>query len=169
MNQAQYEYEVMRQLHEIERDPAHVKWLAYYETKTRKEQDMKINEMKESKYVKKEEAGNGIVVTIAKVTQENVAMQNQPEELKYILHFQEDIKPLVMNWTNIQLCAQATGTDETDEWAGKQIVLFNDPNVSFGGQITGGVRIRSAQQSAPTPAKQDFDERNPPPSDDASF
>ena len=126
---------------------------------------MKIGEMKSSKYVKKEDVGNGLIVTIVKMTNENVAMDNQPVEMKWVMHFREDINPLVLNWTNLQLCAQATGSEETDEWPGKQIVLWNDPNVSFGGNLTGGVRIRPVQQAQPTaaPARADNDERNPPP------
>jgi len=89
-------------------------------------------------------------VTIAKIDRQDVSLENDPEELKYILFFQEaidgDHKGLVMNWTNIQLCARATGTDETDEWLGKQIELYDDPNVSFGGKLTGGIRIRPASQ-----------------------
>lgn len=114
---------------------------------------MKISDMKESKYVKKEDCGeNGIIVTIHSVGNENVAMENEPPEHKYILNFKEDVKPLVMNWTNIQLCAQATGSDDTDNWPGKKIVLYNDPNVSFAGKLTGGIRIRKAQQSTPSAA-----------------
>ncbi len=129
---------------------------------------MQIGTMKESKYVKKEDVGSGVIVTIARIDQANVAMANQPEEMKYILHFREDINPLVLNWTNIQLCAKATGSEETDDWKNRRIVLFNDPNVSFGGQITGGVRIRPAEEESPkaAPARQDYSEANPPPADE---
>ena len=127
---------------------------------------MNINQMKPSKYVKKEDVGAGTLVTIANMTNENVAMDNQPPEMKWVMHFKEAINPLVMNWTNLQLCAQVTGSDDTDDWTGKQVVLWNDPNVSFGGNLTGGVRIRSAEQAAPAAAPaRPVDERNPPPAD----
>ena len=131
---------------------------------------MKIGDMKSSKYVKKEDVGDGTIVTIHKMTSENVAMDNQPEEMKWVMNFKEDINPLVMNWTNLQLCARACGSEETDDWLGKQIVLWNDPNVSFGGNLTGGVRIRPVQQAAPVQAAaRTVDERNPPPDDDIPF
>ena len=113
---------------------------------------MNINDMKPSKYVKKEDVGNGVIVTIDHLTQENVAMDNQEADMKWVMHFKEDIMPLVMNWTNIQLCAQVCGSEDTDNWIGKEIVLWNDPNVSFAGKLTGGVRIRARQQTAPKPA-----------------
>ena len=71
-------------------------------------------------------------------------MQGQPEEMKWILNFTAG-KPLVLNSTNSQLIANALGSKETDDWKGKDIVLFNDHNVSFGGKLTGGVRARAVK------------------------
>ncbi len=121
---------------------------------------MNVNDMKESKYLKKEDVMPDKLVTIRSISQENLAMNDQPEELKYVMFFNENLaadgsnKPIVLNWTNIQLCAQATGSEDTDEWPGKQVVLYNDPNVSFGGNLTGGIRIRAAKGQP----KQDFDD-----------
>ena len=36
---------------------------------------------------------------------------------------------MILNSTNAQLIARAVGSEETEDWPGKQIVLFNDPNV----------------------------------------
>ena len=121
---------------------------------------MLISTMKPSKYVKKEDVGDGMVVTIGNMTNDNVAMDNQPAEMKWVMHFKEDINPLVMNWTNLQLTAKACGSEDTDNWIGKQVVLYNDANVSFGGKLTGGVRVRPAQQqtgAAPTGPATDTD------------
>lgn len=102
---------------------------------------MKTSELKQSKYLKKDDCGeDGILAIICNLKQENVAMENKPEELKWILYFDGNIKPLVLNATNTSLIEKALGSDETDDWIGKSIVLFNDENVSFGGEITGGVR-----------------------------
>ncbi len=120
---------------------------------------MKIDSMKPSKYVKKEDVEPPVVVTIDRLDEENVAMENQPPEYKWVMSFKEAINPLVLNWTNIQLCAAIHG-DETDNWIGKKVVLWNDKSVSFGGKLTGGVRIRAAE--APQPARR-VDERNPTP------
>jgi len=101
---------------------------------------MKTSELKQSKYLKKEDCGaDGILVTITGLKQENVAMDNKPEDLKWLISFRE-CKPMVLNGTNTALIEKALGTDETDDWIGKQIVLFNDENVSFGGEIVGGIR-----------------------------
>ncbi len=102
---------------------------------------MKTSELKNSKYMKKEDCGDdGILVTIAALKQENVAPDNKPAELKWILYFQGDFKPLVINSTNTKLIEKALDSDETDDWIGKQIVLFNDEGVEYMGDIVGGVR-----------------------------
>lgn len=116
---------------------------------------MKIGEMKTSKYLKKEDVGNGTIATIMKLDQQDVSMENEPSDMKYVMYFKENLangenKGMVLNWTNIQLCARACGSEETQEWVGKQVELYDDPNVSFAGKLTGGIRIRPvAQGSAP--------------------
>lgn len=120
---------------------------------------MNINQLKESKFLKKEDAGAGILVTITEVTQENVAKEGAEEELKWCIHFKETGKPMVLNSTNGQLIAQITKQDDTDNWTGHKIVLYNDPSVSFGGKVMGGIRVRApripkpAAAPAPAPAK----------------
>lgn len=111
----------------------------------------RIGEMIESKFLKKEDVGErGALVTISGVKQANVAMQGADPEMKWTISFTELDKPMVLNSTNIHLCAKACGSEDTDEWVGKKVVLYEDPNVSFGGKLVGGIRIRAPRtQSAP--------------------
>jgi len=131
---------------------------------------MKAGAMIPSKFMKKEDVDPAILVTIKAFRQTNVAMDDQPEEMKWTMFFRETqpdgtpLKPLVLNSTNIQLITKALGTDETDEWIGKQIVLYNDPNVSFAGKITGGVRVRAPRVVAATEPPKATD-----PNDDIPF
>ena len=106
----------------------------------------KISEMIESKFLKKEDVDPPVLVTIDRVAQNNVAMQGVDPEMKWCLYFLEMDKPMVMNSTNLHLAGNACGSDDTDDWIGKKIVLYNDPNVSFGGKLTGGIRIRSQKK-----------------------
>jgi hypothetical protein len=100
---------------------------------------MKTHEMIESKFLKKEEAGAGILVTVVGVEKRDVGTEAEPEQ-KWCLLLQE-CKPLVLNSTNLALLEKSLGSDDSDDWVGKQIVLYNDENVSFGGKLTGGVRV----------------------------
>lgn len=119
-----------------------------------------IDQMRESKFLKQSDVGTGLLVTIQDCDQQNVAKEGADPELKWCLHFAEVEKPLVLNSTNIQLCAQVCLSKNTDEWKGKRIVLYTDPNVSFGGKLVGGIRVRKPKASAPPP---------PPPVTDESL
>src|SRR5947209_3260144 len=108
---------------------------------------MNISQIRDSKYLKKEDVDPPKLVTIKTITEENVAMEGRPEDLKYALHFDELDKPMILNSTNAQLIAKALGSEETDEWSGQQIVLNNDPNDSFGGKLVGGIRVRAPKKA----------------------
>ena len=109
---------------------------------------MHVSALKESKYIKRADVGNGVLVTITHLTKENVAMENAKPDMKWALHFEEMEKPLILNTTNSQRIAKFLG-EETDDWTGKKIVLFDDPTVSFGGEEVGGVRVRAPKSNTP--------------------
>lgn len=105
-----------------------------------------INEIKTSRFLTKGDVDNeglGYIVTINNVKQENIAKEGADEELKYCLHLQEFQKPMVLNSTNAQIIAKALASEEMEDWRGKQIVLYHDPNVAWGGEIKGGIRARA--------------------------
>lgn len=102
----------------------------------------KIGEMIESKYLKQADVEEETEVTVVKVGKLNVAREDQEPEMKWAIRFQEFKKPMVLNSTNIQLLAKACGSDDSDDWAGKKVTVYSDPNVSFGGKLVGGLRIK---------------------------
>jgi hypothetical protein len=124
----------------------------------------KTSEMRESKFMKKEDVGAGALMTVEGCEPHNVAKEGAPPENKWCLTFAESDKPLVLNSTNIQLCERIFGSDDTDEWVGKKIVLYTDPNVSYAGKIVGGIRVRApkvkpnAKPAPPPPPPPDIDE-----------
>ena len=115
---------------------------------------MKISDMLPSRFLKQSDVPAPVLVTVSNLT--NEVMDKDSGETKWALHFEEFDKPLAMNSTNIQVAAMAFGTDETDEWLGRKVVLFCDPNVSFAGKIVGGLRLRAAKnQPKPKPVVQE--------------
>lgn len=112
-----------------------------------------ISVLKSSKYLKKEDCGPGILVTITGCTEENVAKEGSPEELKWCLHFAETEKPMVLNSTNGQIIAGFVGSDNTDDWVNRKIVLYADPNITFGGKLIGGIRARAPRTPQAAPAR----------------
>lgn len=108
----------------------------------------RVSEMMESKYLKKEDVGeNGTIVTVSGFERVNVAMEDQPPEHKWVMRFKEFDKPMVLNSTNIQLCEKIFGSDNTDDWMGNKLIVYSDPNISFGGKLVGGIRVRSMQNT----------------------
>ena len=107
-----------------------------------------VNEMIESKYLKQSDVSEDTIVTIEKVGKANVAPKGEEAEYKWLIRFTEFPKPMVLNSTNIKRLAKACGSGETDEWTGKQVVLYVDPDVEFAGNVVGGLRIR-AHKPAP--------------------
>lgn len=129
----------------------------------------KTHDMRESKFLKQSDIGKGVLATIAGCVQKNVAADGAEPEAKWCLTFHELDKPLVLNSTNIQLCEAICGSDDTDHWIGKRIVLYVDPNVSYAGKLVGGIRVRKPKPTAapavpppPVVAADDFDDSDIP-------
>ena len=59
---------------------------------------------------------------------------------------------MVLNKTNIKIAEKVFGSDNTDDWLGKEIVIFTDDNVTFGGELVGGLRFKG-QEKAPQKAQ----------------
>ena len=92
---------------------------------------------------------SGAIVTVSSVSEKNVARENEAVEMKWLVHFAEFEKPMVLNSTNITALAKACGSDDTDDWAGKEVIVYVDPTIGYGGKTTGGLRIRKYVIAAP--------------------
>jgi hypothetical protein len=110
-----------------------------------------VNEMKGGKYLKKEDFPEPKIMTISGCDQISLKKQGDEGgfEKRWVLSFDEVEKQLILNSTNIELCARATKERNSDDWGGKKIVLFHDENVSIGGKLVGGIRIRSVNGEKP--------------------
>ena len=62
-------------------------------------------------------------VTIKEVPTENLGTAEKPE-FKLVAHFEEDLKPCVLNITRAEAIADITGDENTDHWVGKRIRLL---------------------------------------------
>jgi len=110
---------------------------------------MKTTELVSSKYLKKEDFPQPAILTVAQIKKENVAIANQEPKYRGVMYFQEMEKGLVLNTTNLKRATKFFGSDDTDDWEGKKICVYNDENVEFGGDIVGGLRLRSAVVNRP--------------------
>ena len=131
---------------------------------------MNINQLKKSRFLTQNDCEPPILLTITGAEEMNVAQEGADPDMRICLHFQEVEKPLVLNSTNGQIIAAITGTGDLGEdgnnWNDTKIVLYRDPNISWGGKITGGIRVRAPKPKAPT---QQNKKPTPPPADDIPF
>ena len=112
-----------------------------------------ISLIKSSRFLAKSDVDPEITLTVREVVEENVAMEGAPEEIKFVVYFNEHEKGLVANWTNAQLFAQITGSTDMDQWTGHRVTAYHDPSVSFGGKLVGGIRIKAPMVARPVAAQ----------------
>jgi hypothetical protein len=93
------------------------------------------------------EEGAELTVTIKTVDGEKVGRE---KELRPVLHFTGDTKPLILNKTNWSTLRNAFGPAKN--WEGQQIVLFAKL-VEFGGETTLGTRVRVPKKEPPQKAQ----------------
>ena len=123
-------------------------------------QDVSLDSLVPTKsdYLSKEDVGEaGRNLTIAGFKIESVGSGNEAED-KCILVFQEtDVKPMIVNKTNMARIKHVTGAETTGQARNKVINVYNDPMIEYQGKLTGGTRVRPAStatlepQSAPMP------------------
>lgn len=88
------------------------------------------------------EPGEEKVLTIKAINEEDILRENGEKEIKPVLYFEEDIKPLILNKTNMKAIEKANDTPYLEEWEGCPVVLCVQKVSSFGGDIVDAVRIR---------------------------
>ena len=87
--------------------------------------------------------GKDMILTVASVGNELVTGDGGRKEECTVCHFVENVKPLILNKTNMKSIQKALGTPYIEEWAGHKIQIYVDPKVKFGKEITGGLRVRN--------------------------
>ena len=106
-----------------------------------------------SKYLGAIDLGDRKIRTrLQKVRKEVLTDKDGRKKTKFILFFDNVDKPLVLNVTNKDRLVTTLGRVPS-KWAGASIGLFVDPDVSFGGKKTGGVRLKVLEpfQAKPAP------------------
>lgn len=97
---------------------------------------MRISAAFPSEYLKAADLGGRNV----KVVIDRVEMRDVGDDHKPVLFFQGKEKGVVLNKTNANNIALAYG-DDTDEWQGKEVLLF-EAMVDFQGRSVAAIRIR---------------------------
>ena len=87
------------------------------------------------------EDGKDIIGTI-KVVKEETVQNAQGKEDKPVLHFVEkDLKPMVLNSTNLKAIEKVAGSPFVEKWAGVRIQIGAEKVAAFG-TVTDALRVR---------------------------
>jgi hypothetical protein len=103
---------------------------------------------------------NGLPVKIQMVNKELVGQGAEAKE-KGVVYFVNQQKRLVLNTTNFDLIGDALGSFDTDDWAGRAIILVAE-KTRFQGKVTDCVRVKKFQKPTVAAAKQAPTEIDPP-------
>lgn len=98
----------------------------------------------ESRFLKYQDLdGMDVVVTISNVTRDDIKEKDGTSKKKFVVHFKELEKGLVLNTTNMNMLYKLLMSDDSDNWVGKRITLYTKDDIEMGGEIMSGIRIRA--------------------------
>jgi hypothetical protein len=97
------------------------------------ERTMRVELMFPSKYLRAADfLGKTVTKTIKRVDSDKLKMQDGSSEKKYIVHFEDTEKMLVLNKTNAYKIADVLGEKDAMKWAGREISLYPTTCQCFG-------------------------------------
>lgn len=89
------------------------------------------------------EPGQEMVVTIKSVANEVVTGTDGKKETCSVMHFVENVKPLVLNATNSKTITKLLKTPYIEQWSGRKIQLYVQGGIKAFGDIVDAVRVRA--------------------------
>lgn len=94
--------------------------------------------------------GEDMILTIKLVRQETVTGPDNRKEECAVLHFVENVKPMILNVTNSKTIQKLHKTPYIEDWAGRKIQVYIDQVKAFG-DVVEALRIRPflPKQSGP--------------------
>ena len=87
------------------------------------------------------EPGQDLIVTIKSVCNEEVTGSDGKKDICSVIHFVENVKPMILNATNNKTIAKLFKTPYIEEWAGRKIQIYIEKVKAFG-EIWDALRIR---------------------------
>ena len=113
---------------------------------------MKLNDAYPSRFLTAEDLnGKDIAVTIASVELEDIG-QGHDKSKKLVISRTGKKKTFVVNKTNAGTIAKVLGTDETEEWVDRQIII-GPREVEFQGNMVWSIRVSLKKPGATAPNK----------------
>ena len=101
-----------------------------------------VTKVQNRRFLKKADLSKELRLTIGEVLEEDVALEDAAEKLRFVVYFLEIEKDLILKWNLAKAIESVTGSSDMDSWAGQHIVVYHDPDVCYQGRKVGGIRVR---------------------------
>jgi len=99
------------------------------------------------------EPNKDLVLTVDRVVQEEVVGDKGQKEVRPVVYFTEDVKPLILNSTNAKMIAKIAQSNYIEDWAGQSIQLGVSMVSAFGDEVE-AVRVRAKKVERKDPLKE---------------
>lgn len=87
------------------------------------------------------EDGKDVVLTINHVREEVVTGTGGKKDNCVVCHFAENVKPMILNATNMKTITSLLGTPYIEDWSGKKIQIGVE-KVKYAGDLVDALRVR---------------------------
>ena len=102
-----------------------------------------VTKVQNRRFLKKADLSKDLRLTIREVLEEDVALEDAPEKLRFVLYFEEIEKALILKWNIAKAIESVTELSDMDSWAGQPIAVYHDPDVLYEGKAVGGIRVKA--------------------------
>ncbi len=84
----------------------------------------------------------GVIAEISDFTEADVSRSDDPtSEIKPVIHFAGDLKPMVLNTTNLNMIISLFHSDDESKIIGQKIGVYVDDRVAYQGKMVKGLRL----------------------------
>ena len=97
-------------------------------------------------YVQQADVDPPLLVTIDRIEEKDVSLADDPEEMKFIVHWKENLLPWIPGDEMLEMIHKIAGHGDIEKWAGTELVIYRDETITFRGKVTGGIRCRGSEQ-----------------------
>lgn len=91
-----------------------------------------------------------IIATIARVESKEVVNTNNKKHIRPVVHFKENLKPLICNATNSKAISKVARSEMIQDWVNHKIELYVDHIKAFG-EYTDAVRVKPTKPKVGKP------------------
>ena len=102
---------------------------------------MDIGKYRNSRWLKKEDV-DAFSAETRRTVVESIKEELVGDDLKPVVYFKGIEKGWPINMTGLEVLADLTGSQDTEDFGGANVELYVDPEVRYAGKRVGGIKLR---------------------------